>query len=340
MTGSINVAPFELDQASRLDLEACYELWMAARAMDRPEDDVAYSYDDWLAAARQPAAGLGARGLWLARRDDEVVAMVVVFFLEAENSDVALTEITVAPNARRQGVGTAVLRAVLQQFEARGRGVVEGWDLTAAGPAHRWAESVGLREVKTTVAQWLRFADADLAAWEVPVPAGYRLRSWVGAAPEELVASYTRALSALRDAPSEESAVHYPEWTVDRMRSAEEEARDRGVERRVVVAVSEETGEVAAVTRLDLYSSVPTCGYQLDTVVVPSQRGNGLGLCVKAALIRLLRAERPEVDRVYTTANADNEHIIAINHRIGFRIERTTVAVKADTARLRAVLGS
>ncbi|MFD4637344.1 GNAT family N-acetyltransferase [Lentzea sp. NPDC058436] len=335
----VEVAQFDLEQAERPDLEAFYELWMTARAVDRPEDDVAYSFDEWVAAARQPSAGLGTRAIWVARDAGRIVASAIVSYLEEENSGVALTDITVSPELRRNGVGTATLRAVLPELEAQGRTVVEGWDLTEGGAGHKWADAVEMHTAKATVIQLLKFADVDPATWEVPVPTGYRLESWVDATPGDLVASYANALSAMRDAPAGTSSVQQPEWTVERVRASETETRETGVERRVVAAVCESTGEVVGLTRMDIYSTAPTWGHQLDTVVEPSHRGHGLGLCIKAHMARLLRAERSEVDRVYTGTNADNDHMIRINHRMGFTTARRTVGVNATIAELRVALG-
>ncbi|WP_394622279.1 hypothetical protein JNUCC0626_47405 [Lentzea sp. JNUCC 0626] len=169
--------------------------------------------------------------------------------------------------------------------------------------------------------------------------AGYRVEDWVGAAPEHLIASYARALEGMRDAPVGESRYQAPEWTVDRVRAIEDELRGQGVERRVVVAVHEATGDVAGVTQMDLYSAAPTCGYQQDTTVVWAHRGHGLGVCVKAYMVRLLRSQRPEVSRVETTTNADNTHMIRINHRIGFTTTRTAVGISAEMSELSELLG-
>ena len=48
-------------------------------------------------------------------------------------------------------------------------------------------------------------ATLDLRSADLPepvVPAGWRLFSWVGAAPEELVESFARARDAMNDAPA------------------------------------------------------------------------------------------------------------------------------------------
>ncbi len=73
----------------------------------------------------------------------------------------------------------------------------------------------------------------------------------------------------------------------------------------------EPTGAVAALTELQV--ARPPRAYQDDTAVVPDHRGSGLGLWVKADMLRRLRAERPEFTEVITGNAASNAHMLRIN---------------------------
>lgn len=294
MTRNVELEALDPDQAELGDLLAWHAFAMAVRKAEKPDRE-AIPFDGWVADLRLPDAGYGPREFWGVRRDGEFLATVQVYLLEGENDQVARTSITVAPGWRRAGVGTAVLH-LLPLLEARGRTVVEGWD--------------------------------------VPVPAGYRVVEWSGEVPEELVGSFARALTAMRDAPIGESGVVFPVWTAGGVREAEAELRASGIGRRGVLAVNEATGEVAALTLLDFYPTLPSRGVQRDTVVVPSERGRGLGLCVKARMLRWLREQRPEIDRVHTGTGSDNEHMIRINHLLGYRTPQVSVAVNAKISDL------
>ncbi|WP_328864083.1 hypothetical protein [Streptomyces virginiae] len=52
---------------------------------------------------------------------------------------------------------------------------------------------------------------------------------------------------------------------------------------------------------------------------MPAHRGAGLGLWVKAAMARWLRAEHPGVVEIETDNADDNVHMPAVNHCLGFR---------------------
>lgn len=338
MTKKIELQPFEADKAAPADLTALYELSTAALRQDRP-DIVVPGYDDWVAGLGQPAAGFGPRGYWIARCDGELVAKAHVYFLPNENEHLALTAITVAPQRRREGVGTAVLQALLPELEARGRKVVEGWELSKGEAGEQWAVAVGMHIAKSTISQTLVVKDVDPALWDVSAPAGFRVAEWLGAAPDDLVATYAHALFAMRDAPAGDSEYRIAEWTTERVREAEARLREQNVVQRVVVAVSETTGEIAALTQMDLYTAYPEWALQQDTAVIPAHRGKGLGRWVKAHMLRALLAERPSTETIYTNVNADNEHVIRVNGQIGFTTSRSTVGVSAEIAELRRLLG-
>ena len=95
----------------------------------------------------------------------------------------------VFPQQRRRGIGTALLDQLL--VAARDAGVSSFF-------AHHWSEAgaafashVGAREDQRDVRAMLDLRVAELP--EPVVPAGWRLLTWVGAAPDELLESYARA---------------------------------------------------------------------------------------------------------------------------------------------------
>ena len=246
--------------------------------------------------------------------------------------------ITVHPKWRRQGVGKAMLHAMIPEFRERGRTLVEGWELTKGGPGEQWAHALGFQTAKTMVRQCLEVAEVDRARWQADVPAGYRTRRWTGSAPEDLLDSVALARSAIHDSPIGESDYVRPHWTPARVRETEAELRERAVEQRVVAAVHEATGQVVGLTELRWKPDRPTWALQHDTVVVAAHRGHGLGLCVKSSMARWLMEDRPQVERFHTGTSADNSHMIRINHQLGYHDVRTIVAVNSDLVSVEAAL--
>ncbi|MEU5697174.1 GNAT family N-acetyltransferase [Actinosynnema sp. NPDC020468] len=337
MVAEVTVELFDPRGAVEADLVGCHRVmaeWWRVDKRDLP----ALSYTECVNRLCTPFPGFGEEVRWLARRGGEVVGLATIDLLEAESSHIGLTEIVVDPRVRRQGIGTAVLRALLPELRDRGRHLVEGWQLTVGGDGPEWARTRGFTTVGTVLMQALEFAGADPARWDVPVPAGYRTRRWRGAAPEELVESYALARQAIHDAPLGGLGYRQPDWTVPRVREREAELRSAGVEHRVVVAVHEATGVVAGSTELEVLPDDLDWGYQRETAVVAAHRGRGLGRCVKAEMIRWLLADRPTFTRVQTTTGAANTPMQRVNAQLGFTTTRTMVAVNSGIDVLEATL--
>ncbi|MCE6995295.1 GNAT family N-acetyltransferase [Saccharothrix sp. S26] len=337
MTARVEVEPFDPAHAAEGDLRGYYEVMLARQETDRP-DEPRLSYEDVLGRLKNPFVGFGPVVYWVARLRGEVVGLAIVYFLEEESSHIGLTEVIVHPRARRKGVGTAILRAVIPELRARGRRLVETWQITKGSDGERWAESLKFLVVHTVLMQALVIPETDSALWRDDLPAGYRLRRWAGTAPDDLVASFAAARNAMHDAPVGDLAYQEPEWTAERIRAREAELRQNNIELRAVVAVHEDTGEVAGLTELELHPHRPFWGFQRDTAVLPAHRGHGLGRCIKAHLIRWLLEDRPDLDRIYTTTGAGNAHMIRVNHRLGYTTVRTMIAVNRDLFELEAEL--
>jgi GNAT superfamily N-acetyltransferase len=330
----VTVEKFDPAHASDADLRAFHEVTTARYADDRPKW-AAPTYEEVLFRLRTPFQGLGPSNRWSVRLDGEIVGFAELLVPDAWEH-VALLEIVVHPQARRRGVGTAVLNALLPEVEARGRTQVEGWQITKESAGARWAANRGFRTINTNILQNLTFADVDSTLWDVPVPPGYRLAQWTGRTPDDLLTAYSAARNAIHDAPTGEQTVPSPKWTPERTREAEEDYLERGAEQRVVVAVHEASGAVAGMTELELHSGRPHRGFQQETSVVPAHRGRGLGRCMKAHMIRWVRSERPELREIATGTAAANVHMARVNQSIGYVTIGDMIAVSAPVAELRA----
>jgi GNAT superfamily N-acetyltransferase len=299
---TIDVHSFDPARATDADFDACHRVLSAAQPVDKPELP-SVTREAVVGTLRRPIPEFGPVRHWFARLDGEVVGVA---------------DMTVHPEHRRRGVGTAVLDAVRADVRDLGRTVIEGFQLTKSGAGEKWATALGFRVTYATVLQALVVADVDPARWDVAPPTGYRLAHWIGAAPAELVDSYARARQAIRDAPVGDMGYQSPAWTAAQVRAEEAQLRDQGVEQRVVAAVHEETGEVGGMSELYVTPQRPRWGGQRDTAVRAEHRGRGLGAAIKAHLYRRLFADRPDVERVHTGTGADNTHMIRVNEALGF----------------------
>jgi RimJ/RimL family protein N-acetyltransferase len=156
---------------------------------------------------------------------------------------------------------------------------------------------------------------------------GYRLTRWLGVVPNELAETFANAKSAMGDMPTGDMPTGDMDygtttWDIDRVRDMAEVVEKRGDTLLTVAAMHNDT--IAGFTELVIPVGDGTRAIQSDTAVVPDHRGNGLGLWVKAAMLDWLRAEWPAVDEIETDNAEDNEHMLAVNERLGFRPLRKT----------------
>jgi mycothiol synthase len=241
--------------------------------------------------------------------------------LEIRGPSFAHVDLLVFPEHRRRGVGTALLEQLCAAARDAGASSVFGHHWSEDGAA--FASHAGARADQRDIRAILDLRRADLP--EPVVPAGWRLLTWIAAAPDELIDSYARARNAMDDAPTP-GGVIFPTETAEDVRATEATAAKRGREVRVTVAL-DERNEVAAFTDLRATPGEPAASTD-DTAVAAWARGRGLGRAVKLESLRRLREDCPEVETV-TTMNAElNAAMRHINTRVGFvPISTLTTAV-------------
>jgi RimJ/RimL family protein N-acetyltransferase len=77
---------------------------------------------------------------------------------------------------------------------------------------------------------------------------------------------------------------------------------------------------------------LPDWAAQQITTVRPEHRGHRLGLQVKIAMLDLLADREPAVRRILTGNAGENQHMIAINELLGYRITQTSRSWELDLA--------
>ncbi|MCQ0012128.1 GNAT family N-acetyltransferase [Actinomadura madurae] len=203
----------------------------------------------------------------------------------------------------------------------------------AGTPAVPFLESHGFECVLTLRGLLLRLDDVPAARVEgllAAAPEGYRLVRWRGAAPDERAAALARAKHAMADFAEYEGTP----WDAHRVREMAEIVAKRGDDLYTVAAV---TGDVVAgFTEVVVPAGAAGRAAQYDTAVVPEHRGRRIGIWVKAAMLRWLAEERPEVREIETDNSGDNAHMLAVNEELGFRVERESLEYLAPVAALPA----
>ncbi|GGT15995.1 GNAT family N-acetyltransferase [Streptomyces chromofuscus] len=285
---------------------------------------------------------LGSRLLtWLAFADDDrgggraVGAATLRLFDRRGQEHLAEVNLHVRPDARRRGTGTRLLAAVLAAAESE-----ERRSLIAEAPAgtaadlycvrHGFRRALTLHHLLLPLSEEHRGRLEGLAGTEHP---GYRTAEWTGTVPDALADSFAAAKNAMHDMPIGDLDHGSLTWDAERVRAMAAVVAERGDTLLTVAAVhGDGTAGIAGYTEIVIPGGTAARALQYDTAVVPAHRGHGLGVWLKARMLRRLLDEHPQVTEVETDNAAENTHMLAVNERLGFRPLRTTYEYQLSLA--------
>ena len=248
-----------------------------------------------------------------------------------DNTDKAYVGVTVHPEHRRRGVGTALTAQLLSVAREHGRTtVVSG--LTAPSntgedhPSRAFARSVGFARSITEIERQLTLpvdpAQLDRLDEETrPHYADdYTVEVFFDGVPDALLPSFCAAMNRLAvDAPT--GAVDFEEesFTPEQYHSYLELGRSTGGYRLDALALTADR-EVAAYSSIFLPGAHPETAWQGGTLVTGPLRGHRLGTAVKIANLRALPRHAPAAERVLTDNAETNGYMVSINVALGFEI--------------------
>lgn len=305
-------------------------------------DDLADSADS--VAVSYSEQGTRRKLIAVALDGDAVVGGCFFGLPLKDNRTLAEGDFAIEPGADTAAVLTTLWEQVRPQLVAAGRRTVQVWmshrvgsapqevtPRTGVGRLPRDAVAAALEGLGFVLEQVERHsvlevsaarpaADAAAARARGAAGAGYETFGWAGSTPaalrEEMAAIMARMST---DVPVGELQLEPEAWNAERVAEADRVAERVGRRRLTTVARHVGSGRIVAYTQLDAPADKPRVAYQEDTLVHAGHRGHRLGLLVKALNLEHLVRECPGVERVHTWNAGENEHMLAINHALGFR---------------------
>jgi GNAT superfamily N-acetyltransferase len=259
-----------------------------------------------------------------------VVGVLEVELPRWDNQHLGYLDLTVDPVRRREGLGTRLFAVGVEQVRADGRTVVATGGYESAATVG-FAKSQGLDRASEEVErrQDLLALDpqvlASLGAEAERASAGYelvRLPSWT---PGPQLADVARMTGAINDAPTDDLDVEDEVFTPPRIRAFEVAQLALGRRMYRLAARERTTGALVGQTVVGVDGELPDFGEQYDTSVVPEHRGHRLGLRLKMGMLAWLAEREPQLRVVNTWNAATNDHMIAVNEALGYRVVGRTV---------------
>jgi GNAT superfamily N-acetyltransferase len=256
-----------------------------------------------------------------------------------DNRHFADLAVDVHPARRGAGVGSALLEAMEAAAAQRGRTSLRVESTARLGqpdPAEEFAVRHGYRSALVDLRSDLDLPD-DLDALLLPLEgeaarfaAEYDVLTWWDDVPQQWREGRARCAVAMStDAPSGDVDIEQEDWDAARIALMVEQLHAQGRRFVETVAVHRPTGRIVAFTDLVVPRHDPTMGFQWDTLVMAEHRGHRLGLLIKAANLRALRRELPDVSWLCTWNAESNEPMLRVNRALGFHpVGRTTEWLK------------
>lgn len=321
---------FEIRQVDPADEEAFrafYDIYVACGRNDQ-RSFVASPYAELAAVIREPTEDF-AFTAFLAYEDGEPVGEGwYAGFLRA-NVDQASVTPRVLPAYRRRGIGTQLLHHLEQFAAADGRRLlmsVPRWGM-AAGPDGAGAANVefarkhGYPLVLVEAKRRLRLPVGTelLDRLDAAVDPAYRIEAFAGPIPERWVQAWAELEASLpTEAPTGDMEVEEYPASVASVRS-DERIHDASGRTRYAALAFAANGDPVGYTDI-VVGADGEPAEQGGTLVRRAHRGHGLGHGLKAAVLRLLQTERPEVAATVTSNALSNAAMVAVNDRLGYEV--------------------
>jgi GNAT superfamily N-acetyltransferase len=222
--------------------------------------------------------------------------------------DVAFLILTVLPDSRRRGFGSALFEAASAWCRDRGLAEADAPAPEDEPESIAWGERRGFREVGRDGRMLL-----DLTGYEpapVDPPAGIEIATWAELRGVER-GLYDVACEAYPDVPGDRDELMEPfeDWLAHDMRGS--------ADRPEATFVALAGDEVVGYAKFSLTAARPTTASHDMTAVKRSWRGRGIAGALKRAQIRW--AMENGYERLATQNEHRNEPIRRLNERLGYR---------------------
>jgi GNAT superfamily N-acetyltransferase/RimJ/RimL family protein N-acetyltransferase len=334
--------PTSLDDQSANDFLAAVEVYnvVTSHALGAAADKVTPA--EMLAAVQEQA--YMPKRLFVARRDDTIVAMAFFTWSVEPETRVTWIDVRVRPEWRSQGIGTSLFDHLESIARASGRSFVQGQavhEVVPGGPRLESPTGFGslprdevsvrfllgrgymLEQVNRMSILHLPVTAATLAEHLATAPerAGqdYPRGTWAGDTPDRWLNDVALIMNRMStDAPSGNLEIEEESWDAERVRHHDELRRQSGRVRLVAAIEHVPNARLVAFNGLSVPEERRRPVQQGVTLVLKEHRGHRLGMFSKIANIQQLQAFSPGSPSIITDNAEENRPMLDVNEAVGF----------------------
>lgn len=317
------------------DVDGAVAVKTAVQRLDAPYDEVPPLSSRWASSLIHGWDGEPPRAAVAVDAHGRVVGVLELSLPMRDNQHLGWVQLGVDPAVRRSGVGSLLLNAAMDEIRAAGRRVLVG-DFHQSPPAEGFAAAHGLVEASRELArrQDLWRLDPGLVtsvAEEARAHASaYELVRIPAPAPTGLVDQVVAVLGAINDAPTDDLQLEDEQFSAARLSAFY--AAQAAYGRRLYHLAARRHGDTALAghTMVAVDADHPFQAYQFDTSVRREHRGHRLGLLLKSCMVQWLAEAEPQLRNLDTWNAASNEHMVAVNERLGYRVVGASVSYQKE----------
>ena len=257
--------------------------------------------------------------------DGSLVGVIELSVSEWDNTHVAWADLTVHPDERRRGYGSALLQFAEERARELGRRSIgcDGWDTAST---NGFAARHGLPRRSASINRRQTLAAVDPAVLDemydeaAAAASSYELIRIAGQTPDDMLDAVAEMTASINDAPTDDLDIEDEVFPAERIVGYETAQRESGNRLYRVIARHREGGELAGHSVVAVEAERPTIGDQHDTSVSGAHRGHRLGLLLKVDMLRWLAEVEPALETIDTWNTESNDHMIEVNEKLGYRV--------------------
>jgi GNAT superfamily N-acetyltransferase len=318
---ALQIRPFTPDDAA--DLRAALEITNTVGAADSPWEH------PWLESRFEAFLRRGWDGEaptpYLATVDDTPVGTAFMFLSERDNTHLAWAWLAVLPDQRRKGYGGQMFERIMADARAKGRTSIgaDGWE---SERAFGFAARYGLERKSQAIMRRQHLAEIEPSQIQKlydeadEVARDYELVRIAGRTPPELVDAVVELAAAINDAPTDDLDIEDEVYDAPRIRAFEAARLAQGHRLYRLAARERSSGALVGQTVVGVDGERPGFAAQLDTSVQREHRGHRLGVLLKLVMLTWLQEREPQLRVLDTWNAASNDHMIAVNEALGYRV--------------------